>query len=112
MQLKHSKMFTFKTYLNLAQIATNMGLTAASTEKPQKKKGSNDASFLPMKAEGIKKKNSFFAPFPLLFSQQRKKNPQNLTFFGILKSLAQLLFTPLHYSGQFKVGASLFEIAF
>jgi hypothetical protein len=31
-------MFTFKTYLNLAQIATNMGLTAASTEKPKKKK--------------------------------------------------------------------------
>jgi hypothetical protein len=39
-----------------------MRLMAASTEKP-KKKGSNGASFLPMKAEGIKKKDFFVAHF-------------------------------------------------
>jgi hypothetical protein len=71
MQLKHLETSTFKTYLSLAEIAKNMALMIALTEK--QKKGLKGAIFLPIKAEGIEKKDFFVAPFWLLFSQQRKE---------------------------------------
>ncbi len=40
-------MSTFKTYLGFAQIAKNMSLMAASTEKPKKKRGRMVPAFYP-----------------------------------------------------------------